>query len=262
MSDPADLDVVEAASLLAGASCPRGELAAPASPGSASATGRRATTATPARSTPGCASTRRMRWQRPRSPMRGWRVAVARRPAPALRDPARAEGPLRRRRQAAHRIEPAAPRARRPPTATSGPGSRRGHGAARPPAHARVRRRRHDRPGREPVGSRPLGGRLERWLGGGARGAHGARRDGHGHGRLAAHPLGALRHVDDQADARARVARGGRPLAPSLDHAGPMARSSRRLRGAARRLDGEVPLGAPSSLAGARLAVSPGARRA
>ena len=42
---------------------------------------------------------------------------------------------------------------------------RGGHGAARPSAHPRVRRRRDDRPGRQPVGPRALGRRLERRIG-------------------------------------------------------------------------------------------------
>ena len=42
------------------------------------------------------------------------------------------------------------------------------------------------------MGARALVRRLERRLGGGARRAHGARRDRHRHRRLAAHPLGAL----------------------------------------------------------------------
>ncbi len=53
---------------------------------------------------------------------------------------------------------------------------------------------------------------LERSAGGsewrverGARVAAGARGDGHRHGRLAAHPLGRVRDIDDQADARSRL---------------------------------------------------------
>ena len=80
-----------------------------------------------------------------------------------------------------------------------------GHDPARPPPHARVRGRRDDRPGRQSVGARALARRLERRLGGGARRAHGARGHGDGHGRLAADPFGAVRHLDDQADARARL---------------------------------------------------------
>ena len=93
------------------------------------------------------------------------RAARRRRRAGALRDPDRPQGPLRRRREAADRLEPRARRGSRRATATSGRGSRRGHGAARPPAHARVRLRRHHRPGRQPVGARALGGRLERRVG-------------------------------------------------------------------------------------------------
>ena len=89
------------------------------------------------------------------------------------------------------------------------------HGAARPPAHARVRGGRNDRPGRQSVGARPLGGRLERRLGGRARGADGPGRDGHGHGGVAAHPVGCLRHVDDQADTRSGA--NARPRAARAD---------------------------------------------
>ena len=78
----------------------------------------------------------------------------------------------------------------------------RGDGAARPPAHARVRLRRNDRPGRESLGARALRRRLERRLRRRARVAPGACGDRHRHRRLAAHPLARVRHVDDQADAR------------------------------------------------------------
>ena len=47
----------------------------------------------------------------------------------------------------------------------------------------------------------------------------------HRHVRLAADPVGAVRHQRDQADARPVPIDGIIPLAPSLDHAGPMARS-------------------------------------
>ena len=53
------------------------------------------------------------------------RAARAGRRAAALRDPDRAEGPLRRRREAAHRVEPGARRGRRTATATRGRVSRR-----------------------------------------------------------------------------------------------------------------------------------------
>ena len=48
-------------------------------------------------------------------------------------------------------------------------------GAARPPAHPRVRGGRDDRPGRQPVGARSLRRRFQRRLGGGARRADDAR---------------------------------------------------------------------------------------
>ena len=125
------------------------------------------------------------------------------------------------------------------------------NGAARSPAHARVRGGRNDRSGRQPVGARPLGRRLERRLGGRARGADGSGRDGHGHRGVAAHPVGRLRHVDDQADAgsgadaRPRAARadlrprrtdgaqprGLRAVARRADRVSPRRRSERRFAG-------------------------------
>ena len=82
----------------------------------------------------------------------------------ALRHPDRPEGPLRRRRQAADRLEPRARRGARARLRRLGAARRRGDGAARPSAHARVRLRRDHRPGRQPLGARALGGRLERRL--------------------------------------------------------------------------------------------------
>ena len=83
-------------------------------------------------------------------------------------------------------------------------GGRRG--AGRPPPHARVRRRRVDRPGREPVRARPHARRLERRLGRGAGGGDGPAGHRHRHGGLAAHPVRAVGHVHDQADARRAAA--------------------------------------------------------
>ena len=96
-----------------------------------------------------------------------------------------------RRGRAADRVEQPARRAAARGLRRLEPAARPGHDPARPPPHARVRGRRDDRPGRQSVGARPLSGRIERRLGRGARRAHGARRHGHGHGRLAAHPVGA-----------------------------------------------------------------------
>ena len=186
--------------------------------------------------------------------------------------PDRAQGSLRRRRQAAHRLEQAAPRTC--PTEDCDVWRQpfgRGHGAPRPSPHPRVRRRRHDGPGREPVGARPLGRGVERRLGGRARGANGARGDGDRHRRLAAHPLGVLRHVCDQADARPRLDAPGSCRSPGASTTpgrwrarSPTARcSSRRWPGptGAERRPRCTPSplrahgGAP--LAGARVAVSP-----
>ena len=91
-----------------------------------------------------------------------------------------------------------------PDRSCDGLGAARGRrdGPARPPAHARVRGGRDDRSGRQSVGARPLGRRLERRLGRSARRADDAGRHRHGHRRLAPHPVGRLRHLDDQADAR------------------------------------------------------------
>ena len=144
----------------------------------------------------------------------------------ADRDPARAQGSLRRRGKATHRVEPSARRTCRRRTATPGGGWPRRDGAARPSAHARVRRRRHDGPGRQPVGPRAIRRRLERRLGGGAGGHHGSRRHRHRHRGIAPHPVRLLRHLGDQADAwRGSRLAGVVPLAWSLDHAGPMART-------------------------------------
>ena len=108
-------------------------------------------------------------------------------------------------------------------------------GVARPPAHARVRGRRDDRPGRQSVGARPLCRRLERRLGGGARGADDARGDRHRHGGLAAHSVGALRHLDDQADARPRADARDRAARADARPRRADGAHRRRLRAAARR---------------------------
>ncbi len=72
--------------------------------------------------------------------------------AAAVRHPARAEGSLRGEGPAAHRVEPRARRQRgRHRRDGMGAAGRGGHGARRPHAHARVRRGRDDRPGRQPA---------------------------------------------------------------------------------------------------------------
>ena len=131
-------------------------------------------------------------------------------------DPDRSEGPLRGRGEAADRVEPCAGRGSRARLRRLGAALGRRDGAARPPAHARVRLRRDDGPGRQPVGARALGGRLERRLRRGARLEAGAGGDRHRHRRLAAYPLVRVRDVDDQADARARLAARDRPAGPDV----------------------------------------------
>ena len=113
-----------------------------------------------------------------------------------MRDPDRAEGPLRRRREAAHRVEPGARRDSRALVRRLDASRGGGDGPPRPPPHARVRLRRDDRPGRQPLVARALGGWLERRLERGARLAPGARDDRHRHSGLAPHPVGGVRHVD------------------------------------------------------------------
>ena len=87
----------------------------------ASATGRTATRAIRPRSTPGCGSTRRARWPRPRAPTSTGRArAQYRAPPLALGHPDRPQGSLRGRRRAADRLELPARRGTGRPTATSG----------------------------------------------------------------------------------------------------------------------------------------------
>ena len=76
------------------------------------------------------------------------------------------------------------------------------------------------------MGARALGRRLERGVERSARVETGARGHRHRHCRLAPDSLGRVRDVDDQADARARLDARDRPLAPTFDHPGPMARTS------------------------------------
>ena len=108
--------------------------------------------------------------------------------APALRDPDRPQRPLRRRREAAHRLEPGARRGGRPGLRRLGEPLAGGDGPARTPAHARVRLRRHHRPGRQSLVTRALGGRLERRLRRGARIEPGAGGDRHRHRARCASP--------------------------------------------------------------------------
>ena len=70
-----------------------------------------------------------------------------------------------------------------------------GDGPARPYAHARVRRRRDDRPGRQPMGASPDRRRLERGERGRASRADDAGGARKRHVRLAPDPVGVLRHL-------------------------------------------------------------------
>ena len=150
------------------------------------------------------------------------REACGGRRARALRDPDRAEGPVRRRREAPHRLEPGPGRGPRPGLRRLGEPLGRGHGPARASAHARVRLRRDHRPGRQPVVPRAFGRWLERRLGRRARIEPGARSDRHGHGRFPPHPVRGVRHVDRQAHARPALAprdrAAGAELRPSWPH--------------------------------------------
>ena len=112
---------------------------------------------------------------------------------------------------------------------------RRGHGAARPRAHARVRLRRHHRPGRQPLGARAVGRRLRWGVERGARVPSGTRGHGHRHRGLVAHPLGRVRDVDDQADAGFRLDAGGRPAGVDVRPSRADDPDGRRLRARARR---------------------------
>ena len=160
------------------------------------------------------------------------------------------QGSLRGRREAADRIEPGAGRRARAGLRRLGEAARGGDGPARPPAHARVRLRRDDRPGRQPVGARALGWRLERRVERRARVAAGGGGDRHRHGRLAPHPLVGVRDVDDQADARARLAARDRPAGADVRPSRADDSHRARLRAAAggdgrRRAAGGAPAAAP-----------------
>ncbi len=85
-------------------------------------------------------------------------------------------------------------------------------------------------PGREPVGARAFGGRLERRVERGARIAAGGGGDRDRHGGIAAHSLLRVRDVDDQADARARLAARGRPARADVRPRGPDDPRGARLR--------------------------------
>ena len=109
------------------------------------------------------------------------------------------------------------------------------------------------------MGARPLGRRLERGLGCSACGSDGAGGDRNGHGRLAPHPVGSLRHVGDQADARARLASRCRPAGGQPRPRRPDGAQPGRLRSAPHR-HGRPGPGAPAEWA--RAGSAGGASRA
>ena len=146
--------------------------------------------------------------------------------AAALGHPGRAEGPVRRRRPAPDRVEQPARRASGGRLRCLGAPARPGHDPARPPPHPRVRRGRDDRSGRQPVGARahrpaaPAAVRRRRWPPAWCPAATGT--DTAGSLRIPS----ALSGVSTIKPTRGRVSlRGVVPLATSLDHAGPMART-------------------------------------
>ena len=98
------------------------------------------------------------------------------------------------------------------------------------------------RPGGQSLGPRPLGRRLEWRLGSSARSAHGPRRNGHGHGRFSAHPIGpSAGHLDDQANPRNGADSRDRAARPDLRPCRADGAEPRGLRTAARRAGGWEP---------------------
>ena len=133
---------------------------------------------------------------------------------------------------------------------------RTGDGAGRARPHARVRRRRHDRPGRQPVEPRALARRLERRLRGRARRADGPCRDRHGHGRLRCESrLRCAARATVKPTRDAVSIRGIVPLSPTFDNAGPMARTVRDCEPLLAAMAGVVPPSSRRPLE--RVAVSP-----
>ena len=132
-----------------------------------------------------------------------------------------------RRRPAAHRVEPRARRrAGRRGLRAVGAAARARDGAGRAHPHARVRRRRDDRPGRQSVGAataRPAAraaARRRRWRRGWCRRRSAPTRSA----RCASRRRCAARARSSPPTGGCRCA-GVIPLAPTLDHAGPMART-------------------------------------
>ena len=116
-----------------------------------------------------------------------------------------------------------------------GTAARARDGAARPHSHARVRRRRDHRSGRQPALAAPDRRRFERRKRGGAGRADDAGRARQRHLRLLADPVGVLRDLRDQADPRAGPARRNRPAGADARPPRADGADDRRLRGIARR---------------------------
>ena len=87
--------------------------------------------------------------------------------------------------------------------------------------------------------------------------SHDACGHGHGYRRLAADPLGALRHLDAEAVARPRLAARGRTARADARSRGPDGADARRLRAAARRALGLPARCRASGVGKLRVAVSP-----
>ena len=244
MTDPADLGVAEASALLADGTLSASELVRACLARIRDRDGTHSHEGDPALDQRVGARLRGRRARRRRAGRRATqrrRGRPARRAAPPVRHPGRAEGSVRGGGEAPDRFEQPARRDARTGLRRLGPARSPGHGAPRTRPHSRVCGRRHDRPGRQPVGARPIRRRLERRLRSGARGADGARSHGHRHGRLAAHPVGDLRHVHDQAHARPRLDGRNRPARPEPRSRRPHGEIARRLRAPARRHGGPGP---------------------
>ncbi len=144
------------------------------------------------------------------------------------------EGRLCRGRQAADRLQPCLRGRPRAGQCRLGEPEGGGDGPAWTSPYPRVHGRGHHRPGRQPLGARSDGGRLERRLGGGARRPDDARGDRDGHGRITSHPLGDVRDLDDQADLRDDLVPGSPPAGAELRPCRPDGADDRRVRRAAR----------------------------
>ena len=161
-----------------------------------------------------------------------------RRHAAPVRHPDRRQGPLRRERPAAHRLQPRSRRGRARHRPTRRPGrpcatrawccsatpTRTSSPPAAPPTRSATRSRLD-----------AIAGRLERRQRRGAGRANDARRARERHVRLAAHPVRVLRNVRDQAHARTDLARRDPAAGPLARPPGPDGAHGGRLRRAAAR---------------------------